>query len=380
MTTLPPAAHGTPLNGAELLDEAYAVFRKYTVQQSEHAYTALAAYVAYTHAADCFDFAPRLVLTSPEKRSGKTRTLELVSLLAAEAVMTANASTAAVYRLIGEKKERGEKAPAILIDEADTIFGTKVKAEQNEDLRGLLNAGFQRNGKTLRYDVNQQSVVEIDTFAPAVLAAIGKLPDTITDRAVNIRLRRRKPTEKVHDFRSRRDSPYLHGLAGRLTAWADDNADTLKNAMPDSPLRDRAADLWEPLIAIADTAGGSWPQRVRDAAVYLVREAEEGDSESSEGLELLRDIRSALELLTSDFVPSTNLLRLLKNLEESRWVEVGLSTRRLSDLLRPYGIRPRQVTRRQSTRLPNNRIQGHIRALPSRDPAPAVTTVRTVRH
>jgi hypothetical protein len=37
----------------------------------------------------------------------------------------------------------------MLVDEADTIFGPK--ADGNEDLRGLLNAGHQRGRPAIRY-------------------------------------------------------------------------------------------------------------------------------------------------------------------------------------------------------------------------------------
>ena len=52
----------------------------------------------------------------------------------------------------------------------------------------------------------------------AALAGIGAMPDTITDRAVNITMRRRARGEKVAQFRSRRDGPILTALRDRLAA------------------------------------------------------------------------------------------------------------------------------------------------------------------
>jgi hypothetical protein len=63
------------------------------------------------------------------------------------------------------------------MDEADAIFGPK--AEGNEDLRGLLNAGHQRNRPPKRYDGASNRVESIRTFAMAALAGIGAMPDTI---------------------------------------------------------------------------------------------------------------------------------------------------------------------------------------------------------
>lgn len=324
------------VSGADLLDEVEAMIRKYTIQPSEHAYVALVCYVAYTHAAAAFDFAPRLVLTSAEKRSGKSRTMEVAKCMSANPLVSANATVAAIFRSLGE-----DNIVTLCFDEADTIFGTKVKAEQNEDLRGLLNAGFQRGMPVLRTVPPKHDVQAFQTFAPAIIAAIGSLPDTVTDRAVNIRLRRRKTSEQVAPFRMRKDQPHLLNLGYRLGAWVKNHLDALEEAEPETPLEDRAADVWEPLFAVADLAGRDWPMRVRTAAIALTAEAAEVDEERSEGLELLADIRDVLDLVTSPFVGSSTLVELLKSKQESRWMESGLTARRLSDLLKPYRIKPK---------------------------------------
>lgn len=331
-----PAARAD--TGTQILDDVLAAFRMYTVQPSGHAYIALTIYSAFTRAAGCFDFAPRLVLTSAEKRSGKTRTMEVVSTISAKPLIAANATVPALFRSLG-----GDTPPTICLDEADTIFGTRIKAEQNEDLRGMLNAGFQRGTPVLRTVGPTHEVAEFPTFAPAVLAAIGQLPDTITDRAVNIRLRRRKATESVAQYRIRRDRPVLLDLRERLAEWLAPHHEALAHAEPETPLEDRAADVWEPLFAVADLAGGDWPAVTRRAALYLAAEAAENDTDQSEGIELLADIRDVLKLVTGEFVQSTNLLTLLKAKEESRWSEYDLSARRLSDLLKAYQIRPRRA-------------------------------------
>lgn len=337
MTQTPDSDSFEGLDGARLLDQAEEYFRTYTIQPSPHVYIALAVYVAYTHAAALFDFAPRLVLTSAEKRSGKTRTMEVVQAMSHRPLVAANATVAAIFRSLG-----GDDPTTLCLDEADTIFGTRIKAEQNEDLRGLLNAGFQKGTTVMRTVGPNHEVAHFQTFAPAVLAAIGHLPDTITDRAVNVRLRRRKQSETVAQYRLRRDQPQLLEHRARLNDWINAHHEDLLTAEPESPLEDRAADTWEPLLAVADLAGGRWPEDIRAAAVALTAEAAENDTEQSEGLELLADIRDVLGMVRSDFVPTGNLLILLKGKEESRWAEVDLTARRLSDRLKEYQIRPRQ--------------------------------------
>ena len=118
-----------------------------------------------------------------------------------------------MYRAIG-----ADTPPTLLVDEADTIFGGK-NAEANEDLRGLLNAGHQRNRPAIRWDAGTRSLERIPTFAMAALAGIGAMPDTIEDRAVVIRMRRRAPGETVAPFRYNRDRPALAALAAALSGW-----------------------------------------------------------------------------------------------------------------------------------------------------------------
>ncbi|WP_240051773.1 hypothetical protein [Pseudonocardia sp. EV170527-09] len=90
---------------------------------------------------------------------------------------------------------------AYFSQEADTIFGPK--ADAHEDLRGLLNAGHQRNRPAKRYDAARNRVESIPTFAMAALAGIGAMPDTIEDRAVIIRMRRRASHETAPAVRVR---------------------------------------------------------------------------------------------------------------------------------------------------------------------------------
>src|SRR3954464_9680048 len=226
--------------GAELLDALRAAVTKFVVLPSPQAADAVTLWIAATHAQPAWAHAPRLVIRGPEKRCGKSRLLETVEALCRDPFITGHSSSAAGYRSISDDP------PTMLVDEADTIFGPKT--DGNEDLRGLLNAGHQRNRPAKRYDANTGTVESIPTFAMAALAGIGAMPDTIEDRAVVIRMRRRAPGETVSPYRVRRDRPALAGLRERLPAWVRDDLDTLAEAEPVMPLEDRAADTWEPLI------------------------------------------------------------------------------------------------------------------------------------
>ncbi|WP_328342184.1 DUF3631 domain-containing protein [Micromonospora sp. NBC_00421] len=325
-------SHADQVDGAAILDAVHAALTRYVVLPSTEAVDAVALWVAATHAQAAWAHAPRLVIRAPERRCGKSRLLDVVESTCHNPLITVNASPAAVYRAIGT-----DNPPTLLIDEADTIFGGK-NADANEDLRGLLNAGHQRNRPTIRWDNNTRSLEKIPTFAMAALAGIGAMPDTIEDRAVVVRMRRRAAGEKVAPYRMRRDGPPLRALAEQLAAWLRPHLTALEAAEPAMPLEDRAADTWEPLIAVADLAGGTWPARARKAADILTTEHTD-TAAASDRIRLLADCRTAFGDL--DAIPTSVLLDRLRADPEAPWADygpAGLTAVKLGTLLREYDI------------------------------------------
>ncbi|WP_328645301.1 DUF3631 domain-containing protein [Amycolatopsis sp. NBC_00348] len=318
-------------DGAALLDSLRASLTRYVALPTPETADAIALWIAATHAQPAWAHAPRLVIRAPEKRCGKSRLLDIVEATCHNPFITVNSSPAAVYRSVSEDP------PTLLVDEADTIFGPK--AEGNEDLRGLLNAGHQRNRPAKRYDATNQRVESIPTFAMAALAGIGAMPDTIEDRAVIVRMRRRAPGESVAPYRHRRDRPALRVLADDLRAWLRADLSILEAAEPEMPVEDRAADTWEPLVAVADHAGAGWGDRSRAAVLALTATAEEDDG-NSDRQRLLVDCRTAFGDETA--LPTAELLHRLRAMDESPWREygaTGLTAMRLGTLLKEYGIR-----------------------------------------
>lgn len=322
--------------GALLLDEVQAAVKRYVVLPNTHAYVAVVLWIVATHAAPALYHFPRVAIRSPEKRCGKTRLLDVITALCRKPLPTANISSAVLYRVMG-----GEDPRTLLIDEADTLWGTRKSAEANEDLRGLVNAGFERGRPTLRYNAALRVVEELETYGFVALAGIGSLPDTITDRSVNIVMRRRAKNETVAPYRSRRDGAPLGELRDRVHDWVAEQFIEIEKATPDLPVEDRAADVWESLVIIADLAGGEWPVRARAAASEMTREHDQDDADSSDVLRLLRDIR---EVFTGAFMKSQDLVNALRFLEDSPWRDYELTTVKLADKLRNYNIKPGRDT------------------------------------
>jgi hypothetical protein len=342
VTTIPVPPIPTPkaVDGAGLLGELRQAVARYVVFPSPQAADAVTLWTAATHAQPAWEHAPRLAVVSPLKRCGKSRLLDVVAETCHAPLITINATIAAVVRFIGADP------PTLLVDEADTLWGTRKQADANEDLRGLLNAGHQRNRPMLRWDVTSRTAEQLDTFAMALLAAIGELPDTIMDRAVIIRMRRRAPGEQVQPYRTRRDAPPLNRLRDQLATWVRTHLRELHHATPAMPLEDRAADTWEPLIAIADLAGGDWPARARTAAATMTAAEAQHEEDTSASVRLLADLRQLFQAADAEALYTSTLLEALHKLEDAPWADWyghPLATRDLAKLLRPYQVESKNV-------------------------------------
>jgi hypothetical protein len=346
-----PPIDGAAIDGAVLLDNVHAALLKYTQFANEHQPVAVTLWTAATHALPAWQHATRLAITSPTRRCGKSRLLDIVSYLCFRRELCGDASPAVLYRLIGNNDA---ETPTLLLDEADVKFGTARAAEQNEDLRGLFNNGWQRDRPTKRCVGPQLTPTDFNTFAMAALASKGrKLPDTITDRAVNIALDRRAPGQRVTRFRQRRDVSPLTDLRNQLTAWARAHLEQLKAAEFDLPgVEDRALDAWEPLLAAAEAAGGDWPNRAR-AACRALTAAADADVDDDLAVLLLHDIRLVFttsrdvipfSVTGGPFLPSAKLVAGLRDIEESPWSDekspTYLTTSKLAHRLKPFGVRP----------------------------------------
>ncbi|WP_442803437.1 DUF3631 domain-containing protein [Streptomyces pseudogriseolus] len=325
----------TPIDGAALLDEVEAFHRRFNVFPTEAAYVAVALWDAHAHLLDCFDSTPRLAFLSPEPGSGKTRALEIVETLVPQPMTAVNASAAALFRSVSA----GTGKPTILFDEIDTVFGPK--AGDNEELRGFLNAGHRRTGVTYRCigDGGNQAVQAFPSYCAVAVAGLGSLPDTILSRSVVIRMRRRARNERVEPFRARIHEAEGHKLRDRLAAWAEQSRDHVMGAWPEMPdgVTDRPADVWEPLLAVADAIGGHWPERAREACVTLVK-ASKANDKGSLGVRLLTDLRDHV-MLGIDRLPTVAILDRLNALDDAPWADLNgkpLDNRRLSRMLAEY--------------------------------------------
>jgi hypothetical protein len=326
--------------GAMLLAGVHDFLGRFVAYPSDEAHTAHVLWIAHAHMMDAWESTPRIAFLSPEPGSGKTRALEITELLVPRPVEAVNVTPAYLFRKVAADEGR----PTILFDEIDTIFGPKAK--DNEEIRGLLNAGHRKGAVAGRCVVRGKIIEteEIPAYCALALAGLGSLPDTILTRSVVVRMRRRAPGETVEPYRRRLHATEGGQLHAELAAWTARVADAAAASYPDMPegIKDRDADVWEPLLAVADLAGGSWPQRARVAAVTLVTLSKE--STPSLGVRLLHDVRAVFG--DADQLPTRELLDKLHALDESPWGDLKgkpLDDRGLARRLNAYGVKPTTI-------------------------------------
>jgi putative DNA primase/helicase len=350
------------VDGAALLDDLAETYRRF-VSLPDGGADALALWVAFTYALDAFDVAPILALCSPLKRCGKTTTEELTAALATRPLTAANITLAALYRTVEQF------APTLIVDEADTFLLTNLA------LRGVINSGHTRATAFVIRTAGREPRL-FSTWGARMIALIGRLPATLEDRAIVLPMRRRGPGETVDRIRRTELRRQLDPLRRRAVRWVADHRDPLRIADPTVPneLDDRQADNWRPLLAIADAAGGAWPNLARAAARTLAESVVQADQATP--VQLLADLRDFFATAPADKLATAAILRYLATLEDRPWADYAqgepITPRQLAKLLNGFNIKGRQIRQGSATRkgyVRSDFIDAFHRYLPSETPS-----------
>jgi len=332
---------------ARTLDDVAAFLKQFVRFANEAQPIAVTLWVAHTHAIGAAACTPYLWVSSPAPTSGKTRLAEVVELLVHSPLRAADASPSSIFRAIPLWH------PTVLLDELDTKFRGTKSDDGAEDLRRLVNSGFNRGAYVLRTEGKDRIPTKFDTFCAKMLIGIntGAFPDTVAKRSIPIRLQRKLRSEKVERFRLQAAEAAAGKLNKALAVWAKAHAKELTAARPlPDALNDRQQDAWEPLLAIADMAGRQWAKNARDAARTLHGALED---ETTEAVLLLQHIREAFDESGADRLLTGVLLTALIQNEEGPWAiwwERAISNdnlkgpgSKLARMLSPYGIKPTTV-------------------------------------
>lgn len=302
------------------------------------AYLPLALWTVATHVSDAFGAFPYIALTSPVKRCGKTRVLEVLELLCAKPQRITSASPASIFRMMKD-------SPTLLLDEVEPLRNSKP-SEGTQVILSILNAGHRRGATVTRCEPSGKDwePVPFPVHGFKAFAAIGKLPDTLSDRCICIPMQRKPGSQTVARFLFARTPAEAEPLRNTISAWAGSRLDAVRESYESMSdlgfLEDREADLWMPLFAVCTVGASDRIDELKKCARSLCGAKAADDAEDSQALKLLADVRR----VWADGKPhmlTAALLDELKRIPDGPWGE--LEPRELARVLRPFGPAPRQV-------------------------------------
>ena len=336
-------------DGAALFDDIQAFYEDYVAYPDTDYPPVHALWTGHTWIVRNLLSNARLAFLSPEKRSGKTRAQEVTALFCPHPIRTIDVSAAYLFRKLDVGD--GERLPTIFLDETDTLFTPGRLSQSAEDMRRIIDSGYRKGaivGRCQLVNGKRPAATDYPVYAPVCLAGIGSLPDTIEDRSIIFRMKRRLPGVTLRPFRERSVAAAAAPIQERLEQWADwadpivaDYVDEDYPIMPPS-IQDRDADVWEPLFIVAQLLGGHWPGTISETARRMV--ANQHADPQSLGERLLMDIRNIFDNQSANSMYRPALIDALKKTEGSPWGGIGrdgraIDSHYLTNVLKRYDIR-----------------------------------------
>ena len=325
------------VNPAQLLDDITHTIQRFIVFD-KHQAQAAALWVSTCWFIDVIDCAPIALINAPERACGKTQLLTVLAKLAPRTTQASGISPSVLFRMIEAYQ------PTLFIDEIETVL------KDNEELRGLINAGHTRDSAYVWRSVSKGDDFEPKRFTVWGMKAIAginaiKLAETVTSRSIVFELRRKTSSESVERLR-RAEAGLFNILASQLARFAEDYAAEVKQARPLLPddLGDRDQDNWEPLLQVAHVAGGHWPDTALKTALRLSSATTKPISSANE---LLADIQEVFDAKKVIKITTTELINTLCEDTEKSWATYNrgkqLSPKQLSNKLKDYGITSKTI-------------------------------------
>lgn len=348
------------MRGDILLDEVKSYLTRFCHFPSDAVADAATAFIAVTHAVDhdhlnVFETLPRFAILANGPASGKTTLLNLMIPLCHNGRSVVDPSAPAMVTLINEEKA------TLAIDEIDVFFG---RGGGRQSARAMLNAGYKQGACVARQGKM------MNCFAPVILAGMGQVYTThpnlrpLYTRSICGWMAPKPEGKQVDEYRTRLHGSLSQKLHDSLAHWASRHARDAALAWPDMPdgITNRDRELWEPLIVMADLAGGRWPDAIRAAARHIVLSQVDEQEEAEIITPGQRMVNVVAEMFGElEALPTMTILERLAQLPEYRHlgqVAPRSAAMELAAALAPFGITSGKVWLADEQRS----VQGYQRA------------------
>jgi hypothetical protein len=276
--------------GTSIVEDVAAFIRRFVFLRDEVLYDLTAEWIVMTYLTDLFDYVGYIFAHSPKPQSGKSILLGVLNLLVKDSSgILVSPTEAVLYRTAKQTQ---------LLDEVDSCL-------RKEELRSVLNAGFERNGVVIRMkEANGNFEPEkLNVYSPRALAGIGSgiLHVATRDRAFVFQMVRQMKNERRERLRLRRIKAEVDSLKTRIAEWAITNHDSVQKVYEESnfpyleAFGDRTIDIAQPLAAIIEVAYAESP-RLNMARQRLVRAITVTRGEEGRIDEQLKVIRQLVRL------------------------------------------------------------------------------------
>ena len=223
------------------------VYKYYIESDEQVLYDLFPLWILGSYLFPIFNAYPYIIINAP-KNSGKSKCLELSSLLSFNGVLSVSISPSALFRIIDAYK------PSLFIDEVEALSKTEIGTE----LKFILQGGYKKGGFVLR-SLQQSSksgdfkTQEFPSYCPKMLANIGGFDATLESRAIFINLKRALTEVGEREIYSE-DESYI-SYRDDIYFWAFNRfkkvREIYKNLQNPTTLKNRDFEIWKPLFSIA---------------------------------------------------------------------------------------------------------------------------------
>ena len=304
---------------ARMFWDIRAQIERYVRFEERSTYSFMTLWTIGTYLHPLFDAFPMVLLCGP-KNSGKTRTLQVASLLAFNARLQGDPTPATVFRIIDEER------PTLIFDEMEWLS----RRDMQSQLSSILKFGYKPGCKVPRcaFDARGNAfVVDFDAYCPKLFANIHGLEDVLGDRAITFYQRRKTAEDRIETASPSEDDPVWARLRHELYVFTLTHWQTVRELVPtgDLPIENRIRELFTGVLALArffeDHAGiaGLYDEMLTLASEKAA-EKRETDREFNHETIL---IQALVSIVTQDgWYPLSDVIRELQNFFTDRtdWI------------------------------------------------------------
>jgi len=213
--------------------------------QDEKLYDFFPTFIIYTYFFPLFESAPVVHLWGPAG-SGKTKIMEMLSLMAFNPVTSGNITEASVFRLV-----EGRRA-VCLLDESEDLS----KTERGHAITNLILNGYRRGNLIYRMDKVGKQITSshYDVYSPKVIANITGLDkEALLSRAVRVTTNSSRNVVKANKYTVavKDKATEIRNRLYRACLMKFEDVRRARDTMPEIGLSGRSAEIWQGMLSIA---------------------------------------------------------------------------------------------------------------------------------